>query len=233
MGAMREGLVAVVLLIAGPLFANLGIAPPIAGFGLFAGGGLMGVVALLRGVRNWARNGASAGAANVAIGAVVVGIVVVAALPGRSVPRINDITTDTATPPQFVAAGTLPANVGRDMKYPGEEFARQQNEGYPSLRALELPLSPEQAFGRALETAQSMPGWDLTRKDAENRAIEGTSTSRVFRFQDDFVIEVRPAAAGSGSVVHMRSKSRDGKGDLGVNAARITSFLGRLREAAN
>ena len=42
-----------------------------------------------------------------------------------------------------------------------------------------------------------------------------------------FVIEVRPG--DHGSVVAMRSKSRDGKGDIGANAKRIEALFAQLR----
>ncbi len=61
------------------------------------------------------------------------------------------------------------------------------------------------------------------------RKIEGVDTSWLFRFKDDFVIEVRPDGA-DGSLVHMRSKSRDGKGDVGANAKRIRAFFARVAE---
>jgi len=38
---------------------------------------------------------------------------------------------------------------------------------------------------------------------------------------------VRPRDGGS--IVEMRSKSRDGKGDIGANAKRIESFFARLK----
>jgi uncharacterized protein (DUF1499 family) len=50
----------------------------------------------------------------------------------------------------------------------------------------------------------------------------------VFNFRDDFVIRIRPQR--SGTRVDMRSRSREGKTDLGVNAARIRAFLGELRQ---
>ena len=48
-----------------------------------------------------------------------------------------------------------------------------------------------------------------------------------FSEADDFVIEVRPN--GTGSIVQMRSKSRQGKGDVGANAARIKALFAKLR----
>jgi uncharacterized protein (DUF1499 family) len=58
--------------------------------------------------------------------------------------------------------------------------------------------------------------------------IEAVAVSRVFRFTDDIVIRIRPSSDG-GSRVDIRSRSRDGKGDLGVNAQRIDNLLTILR----
>ena len=158
----------------------------------------------------------------------VVLVVLVASGAGDNPPRINDITTDTASPPTFVYALTLPENAGRDMAYPGEEFARQQRDGYGEIAALTLALPPDETFKRVAAAARSTEGWVITREDPAARAVEGYETSRLFRFKDDFIIEVRPADGQS--VVQMRSKSRDGQGDVGANAKRIRTFLSRLKE---
>src|SRR5262249_18999156 len=138
-------------------------------------------------------------------------------------------TTDTANPPQFVKALLLPANQGRDMGYPAASFAEQQRAGYPDLGPFKLAMPPDEAFKRVEVTAERMPDWEIIRDDASARALEGVSSTRLFRFHDDFVIEVRPL--DDGSVVQMRSKSRDGKGDVGANAARIKAFFEKLKEA--
>ena len=49
-------------------------------------------------------------------------------------------------------------------------------------------------------------------------------------FDDDIAIRVRPGDGGN-SRVDIRSKSRDGKGDLGVNAMRIRAFVSALEAA--
>ncbi|HYD49978.1 MAG TPA: DUF1499 domain-containing protein, partial [Terriglobales bacterium] len=150
------------------------------------------------------------------------------ALPGRGFPRINDITTDTTNPPAFVALAQRPEQQGRDLNYPGESFASQQQSGYPDLEPLIVPAPPEEVFQRAQKAARHMPQWQVIHADPVERTIEGTATSRLFRFKDDFVIQVRPAPDGNGSAVHMRSKSRDGRGDIGANAARIRAFFAKL-----
>ncbi len=209
----------------GPLLAHFRIVPAMVGFVLFGLGGLLGIVALVVGVIGALRGGGAG--TGLALGAGVTVVFVIAALPGRKVPQINDITTDTAHPPQFVKAGLLEGNRGRDMGYPGASFTEQQRAGYPNLAPLQLAVPPEDAFKRVEAAARQMPTWEITRNDATAHALEGVDTTRLFRFQDDFVIEVRPQDGGS--VVQMRSKSRDGKGDVGANAARIEAFYAKLR----
>ena len=60
---------------------------------------------------------------------------------------------------------------------------------------------------------------------AEGR-LEATATTPWFGFTDDVV--VRGERAGTGSRVDVRSKSRVGRSDLGVNARRIRDFLAAL-----
>ena len=97
------------------------------------------------------------------------------------------------------------------------------------MKPLVLPEPPDEAFARALRLAQERPGWEVGFVNGSGRVFEGVATSRIFGFKDDFVVRVRPD--GTGSLVDMRSKSRDGKGDLGANAERIRSFLKELSAA--
>lgn len=214
---------------AGPLAAHGSIVAPLIGFGVMVIGLLLAVISLVTGIVAVIAGGGGAAARAMLPGLIVVGAIglVLTAGGGGAYPRINDITTDVDAPPRLVHAASIPANHGRDMSYPGAEFARQQREGYGEIRPLALPVAPADAFVRVQETARTMPGWELTSEDAAAGAIEGTQSSWLFRFVDDFVIEVR--AAEGGSVVHMRSKSRDGQGDLGANAARIATFFAAVR----
>ncbi len=224
MWATRLGIGALVAFVAGPVLAHFHVLPALAGFGLFVLGGLLGVIAAVLGIVHLARGrGVGAG---LAVGAVLTIAFVIVAAGGRNVPRINDITTDTGSPPQFVAAGSIAANRGRDMTYPGPSFAEQQRAGYPDLAPLKVAAPPDEVYKRVAATAQQMPTWQITRNDAAAHALEGVDTTWLFQFQDDFVIEVRPQDGGS--VVQMRSKSRDGKGDIGANAARIKAFFAKL-----
>jgi uncharacterized protein (DUF1499 family) len=217
--------------IAGPTVAHFDLVAPMTGFAIFGLGLLLGVLSLVVGLV--ALLVGPAGTRGATGGGIIPALVVIVATyvangAGPSMPRINDITTDTEAPPQFVHAGTLPENAGREMAYPGASFAEQQKAAYADLGPLTLAMPPDEAFKQVAAAARSMPNWVITREDAAARALEGYDTSRLFHFKDDFVIEVRPTPNGQ-SLVQMRSKSRDGQGDVGANAARIRAFFDRLK----
>ncbi len=226
----RTGIAAAIMFLMGPLVAHFAITRPIIGFVLFAAGGLCALFALIMGIVASVRHGFQEGSVNVTLGAILTGLFLMTALSGRGHPRINDITTDMVNPPSFVAIAALPENQGRDLSYPGESFATQQKGGYPDLTGLSLAGSREEILARAQAVAATMPSWKIVQVDASRHAIEGISTSRLFQFKDDFVIEVRDSPNG-GSRVEMRSKSRVGKGDIGANAARIEAFFAKLRDS--
>ncbi|MCK6556667.1 DUF1499 domain-containing protein [Candidatus Binatia bacterium] len=225
--ALILGAVSVACFLAGPLLSTADLVPPMAGFVLFALGGLLAVLTFVIALVIAARRGFTVAGPAFVLGLLVTGTFAVIAMPGRDVPRINDITTDTANPPQFIVAGTIPANQGRDMRYPGPTFADQQRAFYTDLAGLPLDMPPDAAFQKVLAAARQMPDWEVIRSDQATHTLEGVATSKWFHFKDDFVIEVRPD--GTGSLVQMRSKSRDGRSDLGANAARIRKFFGKLQ----
>ena len=61
--------------------------------------------------------------------------------------------------------------------------------------------------------------------------IEATETASPFAFKDDVIITVAAGADGKGSVVNIRSVSRLGVSDLGVNAARVRALMADLKGA--
>jgi uncharacterized protein (DUF1499 family) len=223
---MREriGIVAVALMIIGPALAYFRVVPGLAGFIPYALGGLVALIVGLVSVVQAARgHGIGMGGA----AALIAGIAFVAiAARGRGAPRINDFTTDLADPPTFRHAATLPPNAGRDLAYPAD-FRPLQETCCADLRPAHLAVPPAEAYKRAQQVAASMPSWTVTDGDPNAGTIEAVATTRLFGFQDDIVIRVRPDGA-SGSRVDVRSKSRDGKGDLGTNAARIRTYVSAL-----
>ena len=203
--------------------APLGLA-----FLLLAGGFLAaavsGLLLVLRMVRRTGLRDREDGAALAAV--VVVGAFPLAALlSGVGVPPIHDITTDTDDPPSFVAA--VPLNTPGRTDY-DPAVAEQQRAAYPDLGPAMLPAAPADAFDRARTVVDEM-GWELLAADAGDLRIEATDRSFWFGFPDDVVVRV--AAEGrTGSRVDVRSLSRVGGGDLGVNARRVREFVAALTE---
>ncbi len=143
----------------------------------------------------------------------------------KAVPRIHDVTTDMADPPAFVALMEERRKAPNGFAYGGEAIAAQQRAGYPDLKALVMKAAPREVMQRVIDEARSM-GWEVVASDAAAGRVEATDTTRWFGFKDDIVVRVR--AEGEGSRVDVRSVSRVGLSDLGANAIRIRSFLGRL-----
>jgi len=125
------------------------------------------------------------------------------------VPKIHDISTDTANPPRFVAVVPLRKDAPNPAEYGGAEIADKQAQAYPDLKTLPLPLPPDQAFSLALETARRM-GWSIVAAVPTEGRIEASDTTFWFGFIDDIVIRVRPG--GNGSLLDIRSVSRVGRG---------------------
>ena len=217
--------VALLVLLAGPV-TKFGLLPWQAGLGIFALaallagiGGLISLVALLR--RRGGLVAVIAAVAGVAAFAVLMATVVA----GRSVPPINDITTDPANPPAFVAitAAMRGADAAPLSYDPG--FAAQQTAAYPDVRPLMVESPPDEVFPRMLAAAEAMD-WAIVSSDQASGRIEATATVPWWGFKDDIVVVMSPS--GNGTRVDVRSKSRVGKSDLGVNAARIQEYLGRI-----
>lgn len=209
------GILAQMCLIAGPSLAYLGVVPAMTGFMIFLASGLFGLIAVLWGTAALLRKQGSRALVSLLLGLVPVAALTSLGLAGRAYPRINDISTDLEDPPALM----------RTREYPAD-FAPLVREGYPDLAPLAIDAPPDAVFQAAVELASSRPGWTVEFADARAGTIAGVAETRLFRFRDDFVIRVR--AHGRQSVVDMRSRSREGKGDLGANAARIRAFLADL-----
>jgi len=97
---------------------------------------------------------------------------------------------------------------------------------FPDIVPLTLAVSPAAAFIRALDTAKRM-GWTIDGTDNAAGRIEASDRSRWFGFTDDIVIRI--TGLGSGSRIDVRSASRVGRSDFGINAARIETYISALR----
>jgi len=150
------------------------------------------------------------------IGVLLVGI------QGAKVPPIHDITTDPGTPPLFRAAQALRQVGDNPLDYPGGTTAGQQRQAYPDIVPLDVSLPPDAAYRKSV-TVVARLGWRIVGQDREQGVIEAVDRTLIFGFTDDIVIRIE--AFGSGSRIDLRSASRAGGSDLGVNAGRIRSFV--------
>lgn len=192
---------------------------------------VMAVIALVLGARVIGARGAAAAVAALIAGGAVAFVPWHYRTLARSVPPIDDITTDTANPPPFAASVAAARAVAREnpAAYGGARVAALQQRGYPGLAPLMLAAAPDKAFALALATAHQ-EGWTILTADPKAGRIAATARSFWMGFTDD--IAVRVAAAGEGSRIDMRSASRLGRSDLGVNAARIRAYFAALRARA-
>ncbi|MGB5076448.1 MAG: DUF1499 domain-containing protein [Sphingorhabdus sp.] len=153
-----------------------------------------------------------------------------------SVPSIHDISTDLADPPAFrvlsLRADNLDAVPGEgddDMKglNPQQRWVVIHQKSYGDIRSVRINEPVPNVVAKAARLAKAR-GWDIAVALPEEGRLEATETSALFRFKDDVVLRVKPTETGDGSIVDMRSVSRVGVSDLGVNAKRVRSFLADL-----
>ncbi|MDZ7693575.1 MAG: DUF1499 domain-containing protein [Balneolaceae bacterium] len=143
-------------------------------------------------------------------------------------PPIHDITTDMENPPQFEAIVPLRAEAPNATEYGGTEVAKIQKEHYPDINTLILDRPYPEAFKLALSAARST-SWEIVAYDQQEGRIEATHTLPWYGFKDDVVIRVDTTKTDSmASEIDVRSVSRIGQGDIGVNADRIRDYLSRL-----
>jgi uncharacterized protein (DUF1499 family) len=172
-------------------------------------------------------------------GAIVVGLLalliagITAYIPwslrqmARSVPAIHDISTDTENPPQFLRIIGMRKKTDHPVTYDGPEAAALQKKGYPDIAPILLKTPAEKVFDSARQVLLAM-GMEVVEAEPIQGRIEATDRSLLFGFEDDLVVRIVPGADGT-TRVDVRSKSRVGRSDLGINAHRVREFTNALR----
>lgn len=184
-------------------------------------GGLAAAGLSLAGIA-WSKRSAKSGVLGILAGLAVFGVPWLMLHGAKQYPPIHDVTTDTDDPPAFAAVLAARRGSANPAEYGGPEIASQQKEAYPDIRSLDSNLAAAPAFDRALVVAREM-GWDILAASPSEGRLEATATTAWFGFKDDIVVRVR--ARGTGSLIDLRSLSRVGKGDAGMNAKRIRKFI--------
>jgi len=225
---------ALVVASAGPLHRYLGLDVQAVvavfryGFYVAAAGVALGLATIVPTRPGDRRRGFVAALLAVAIGAGAAYVPVSWFLRAQQSPELNDITTDIASPPALVVTLQLRRGAPNPPAYPGAGAGVLQRAAYPDIVPLVLPVPPAEAFRRVDNVATAM-GWDIVARAPADGRLEAVATSEWFGFHDDIVVRIRPD--GTGSRVDIRSKSRVGESDLGVNAKRVRDFIARLKAA--
>ena len=134
---------------------------------------------------------------------------------------IHDITTDTINPPKFLVLDDTRAGAKNSLIYAGEEVAVIQKKLYPYIKPIQSNLSSADAYTKALNIAKNN-GWEVVAGNPETLHFEATAQTTFFGFMDDVVVQVTPI--NNKSRIDIRSVSRIGRSDKGVNAGRIVKF---------
>lgn len=147
----------------------------------------------------------------------------------------------------------IPESPGIDERWPGmggRSVAEVQEEaeetrtvdGETVEPAYDRPIEPlyfdqppGEIAGYALRIAEDR-GWEIfsrpkTGEDVQQTMLEATETTGWFGFKDDVAIRIR--AVDGATRVDMRSISRVGLSDLGLNARRVSRFMDELKDRAD
>jgi len=224
--ALRLALGAIGVAALGVGLARYDLIAKIVGFGGLALGGVLSVLAVVLGVIGLALNAKyPTSTRKTAIIALVLslpfaGFFVTRPIAAGPAPAIHDLTTDLANPPAFKRLALRADNLAGVGTL--ENWRAIHARAYPDLKPLRIERAPAVVLADAARLAQAQ-GWDIALQDAGQ--IEATASVSLIRFHDDVILRVTPLDGGRASLVDMRSVSRIGVGDLGVNAKRIRSFL--------
>jgi hypothetical protein len=197
-------------------------------------GSLAGIVWIARALRLNNSTGGRYGAIGLA------GSIVLAFLPLNQLrlylisPPIHDISTDVEYAPPFIALLPLRAGATNGPDYDGMKLvqydgrkthvAALQKKAYPDIKTDGELKKPAVLFWHAFETAKRMSGWDIVSFDEKTGMIEAAATSPWFGLTSDVAIRVKPAGR-LGARLDIRSKSRIGENDMGMNAAIVRDYL--------
>jgi hypothetical protein len=203
---------------------TVGVALVIAALALLAG--------LVSVVRIW-RLG-TGGALATMVGMVIAGGLIawpLSVLPmTRSLPRINDISTDTKSPPRFVALAKARPAGANSLTYPGVGFSTAQVKAYPDLRTFEIDRPAEEAYELVLAALNSKTMKFKTTSEEPPKGrfgqpgtIELVDRTFILGFADD--VAIRVDGDNRTSRIDVRSVSRFGSHDFGRNAQRVRRIL--------
>lgn len=222
---------AILIAVGGLTLARYDVIPKLTGFMAFLGSGLVALVALVLGLaallvgRGQALPSRGKLLAAMALSLALFGFLASRPAASGDVPAIHDVTTDLANPPQFEAIKLRADNLAGVGTV--ENWRKLHAGAYADIRSVEIPRPVAAVTADAVKLIEKQ-GWELVSSDPSRGHVEATASVSYIRFHDDVVLRIAPSADGKGSKVDMRSVSRIGISDFGVNAKRVRAFLAEL-----
>jgi uncharacterized protein (DUF1499 family) len=210
------------LFLMGPILARFHIIPALVGFGMFVSSAVIGIFCIVASIAAIKRKELQSGVLLFSIGALPLFIIGYTLSTNGGHPPINDISTDLENPPVVFDQRAPDIAVVMDAK-----FVDIIKASYSDLSPVYSKKDPQTVFGIVVDAAKANPHWTVYKEDSVGFVLHGYERFGIFQFTDDFTVRVLTANDGS-SIIDMRSKSRDGKGDFGINAKRIRAFLSAL-----
>jgi uncharacterized protein (DUF1499 family) len=224
------GIIGIILAVAGAFGSGQGFWPFGIGLLAVAAAFLFAVIGILTGLFAVMRNPSGSGLGRrIVIGLLLCGAVVAGVGPwvyrGFAYPPIHDVTTDIANPPEFSVIPSRKDNLaGVDSI---DKWRALHRAAYADIAPITLAMTPEAAIARAKMLATNN-GWVIS--SATPDRLEATATESPFKFKDDILVTATTAPDGKSTLVNMRSVSRVGASDFGINAKRIRDFLSALQK---
>ena len=237
----RLAFFAIALALISVVVARTNSTDPASGLAVLSGGILMACLAVLFALTGavviWrtGRKGAGIVVTTLLVSTLLLAYPTYLAVLAVQLPLMSDITTDTLEPPNFMLSKkAMAARSGRVYSGTTEEQKLQQRVAYPNVQPMLLDMEGEESYQLVLK-AIAARGWRIidqtipqTGGRTGNWHIDAVERTPIMNYQDDITIRIRPLAGQTR--IDIRSASRIGRHDYGVNASRIEKFTAELQE---
>lgn len=147
----------------------------------------------------------------------------------RKTPTVADATTNIEDPPAFVTLVPIRGKTAKNpLAYRRDEAAELQLQYFPDIKTIESGKTPADVINDAKHIAESM-GLEIVDAAPGEGRLEATDTTFWFGFKDDVVVRAKMLKNGR-TQIDIRSASRVGRLDGGVNGKRIQRLLAAMAE---
>lgn len=160
----------------------------------------------------------------------VAAIPILALIELRKIPTLGEAATNFQNLPAFEAlAEAREAEAEDPPRFTLNEAEAAQKKHFPGLRSIIIDRQPAKAKEDVINVLREM-GMEIASTSDDDYRVEATETSFWFGFKDDVVVDITNLSNG-GSRIEVRSASRVGKFDGGINAKRVEAILAAIQQA--